>query len=174
MRNERGFTLLEVVLALIIGSMLLTVLVAAMPAVVRILPQVSNTLDLQNDIQISRQWLARDAHSSQTFELLSAPDYGAFEWSDYTSTPHTHYMVTYSYHTERESLVRRVERNGELQSTTDVASNVPNEQDIEFNYSSTQRTVSVDITVVRAGDEALSRNASFIFHLRPVSEETLE
>ncbi len=174
MRSEKGFTLLEVVLALIIGSMLLTVLVGAMPAVVRIFPQVSNTLDIQHDLQMSRQWLARDAHSAQTFEPLPSPAYGRFEWSDYSSTPTTHYTVTYSYNSERDSLVRRAESDGEIQSRNDVASNVLDEQDVEFNYSSVQQTVSVNIAVAKAGDEALSRSASLIFHLRPVPEEPRE
>lgn len=174
MRSERGFTLLELVLALIIGSMLVTILVSAMPTVLRIFPQVSNTLDLQHDVQTTRQWLAHDAHSAQTFEALPSPAYARFEWYDYTSAPPTHYTVTYSYNDEKHSLVRRMEKDGKLQATSEVAGHVLDEQDVQFHYSPVQRTVRVDIKVARRGEEAPSQKASFIFHLRPTAEKSHE
>ena len=171
MRGEKGLTLVEVILSMVIGAMVVTVLAAAMPATLRIAPQVACKLDVEHDLEMSREWLARDAHSAESFTPLSSPAYGGFEWLDYTSGPVARYAVTYYYDPGEGSLMRLVEKDGLVESTGAVARNIPKEEDVKFTWSPEERTLVVNITAgKKSGGKIIARGAELTFTLRPPVE----
>ena len=167
MKPEKGFTLLEIVIGLVIGTMLLTLLAAAIPTVMRISPRLANKIKVEHELQLSRQWLAHDSHSAGNFIPLAAPNYGSFAWKDYTGKKIEDWVVTYYYDSKTKSLMRRVKQNGVVKSELPVARHILNPDDVHFDWLPQSRLVVVKITsTVGSGERATSRTATLVFKLR--------
>lgn len=117
MKGEKGLTVLEVVIGLVIVGTLGTAIAAAIPMVMTWAPQQSNKLEVEEDLSFARYWLTRDANAADTFVPLSAPDYGYLEWHDYSGESMVIYKVTYSYDAASHSVFREESQNGVVQSS---------------------------------------------------------
>jgi prepilin-type N-terminal cleavage/methylation domain-containing protein len=170
-KNEKGFTLLELVLSLLIGAMLVVVLGAVLPTVVRIYPQAAYKLEIEHDLEMSRTWLARDAHAANSFTLLSSPAYGSFEWHDYLTNPAVTRTISYYYDSSATSLMRMEEENGVIIGTVSVARNILEEKDVNFTRDDTTDTLLVNIASSRESkSNVFSRSSSLTFSLRSTPE----
>jgi prepilin-type N-terminal cleavage/methylation domain-containing protein len=161
-KNEKGFTLLEIVLSMLIGAMLIVVLGAALPAVVRIYPQAAYKLDIEHDLEMSRAWLARDAHAASKYTPLSSPSYGSFEKHDYIATPTVIRVITYYYDSTTTSLMRMEEENGVITGTTSVARNILGEKDVTFTWDGKTGTLLIDIKSSKESKSNVFSRSSFL------------
>lgn len=170
-KNEKGFTLLEIVLSMLIGAMLIVVLGAALPAVVRIYPQAAYKLDIEHDLEMSRTWLARDAHAASRFISLSSPSYGSFEKHDYLATPTVIRTITYYYDSTTTSLMRMEEENDVITGTASVARNILGEKDVTFTWDDKTDTLLVNVMASKESKSSVfSRSSSLTFSLRSTPE----
>ncbi len=173
MKGEKGFTVLEVVIALVITGILGTAIAAAIPMVMTWAPQQGNKLGVEEDLSFARYWLTRDANAAETFIPLSTPQYGLLYWRDFSAGSMVSYNVTYSYNSTTSSLIREERQNGVVISSLPVARKIITQNDTQFTWSPSTRklTVSVNATIEDApGVGTHSRNATIVTTLRPVAE----
>lgn len=161
MRGERGFTLVEVMVSIVIGAMLLTVLAGVVPALLRLSPGLGEKLEVEHDLSLAETWLSRDARSAQSFHPLSQPEYGAFEWEDYSAG--NFYRAIYYYDPGRRELWRRLEENGQPKSSSAVA-HLSRPEDLVFQWLPESRLIKVKLTCTARNH---SRTAELILRLRP-------
>lgn len=162
MRRQGGFTLIELLVSLTIGLMLLSLLAAATPILLRLSPRLSEKLTVEHALSGAAQWLSRDARRAQSFEPLEPPAYGAFEWEDYSAGER--YRAIYYYQPETKSLWRRLEADGEEKSTSEVARGILRAEDVEFEWSSDARVVKIELT--SSGARGYSQTTRLLFRLR--------
>lgn len=162
MRAEKGFTLVEVMISIVIGAMLLTVLAGVMPTLLRLSPRLGEKLEVEHELSLAESWLSRDTRAAQAFHLLPQPEYGFFEWKDYTTG--RSYKAIYYYDPARRELWRRLEENGMLKSSSPIAHHVARPEDVNFEWLPEARLVKVKLICTL---RSYSRSANLILRLRP-------
>ena len=98
MKSSRGFTFIEVVIALAIVAILLPVVGIVFYNLIVTPPDQSARLKLNNEIALLSSMLYQDAHLSNNFTpgtFPLSPYYGNFTWTDYSVTPAQDYLVSY-------------------------------------------------------------------------------
>jgi type II secretory pathway pseudopilin PulG len=156
-RREKGLTLIEIVIAMTIGTMVVAMLIPATQLMMRLGPRVDNELAVAHDLDIARRWLIRDGQAFRSFTVLSSPGYGRFEWTDYTGDSPVRYEIIYRYDAGNTSLIREERRDGVVKSTLRVARHILTEEDVRFVVM--DDVVRVEITST-AGN--VSRSANII------------
>ncbi len=173
MKQEKGFTLIEVVIGLVITGILATVVAAAIPIAMQWAPRQANKLGVEEDISFARYWLTRDANAAETFVPLTAPQYGTLRWSDFRGASMVSYNVTYSYDSATTSLIRAEWQNNVLQSSLPIARRIISQNDTQFTWSAGSRQLQANVTATimdAPGVGTYSRSASVVTTLRPVLE----
>ena len=95
MKSSRGFTFIEVVIALAVISILLPVVGIVFYNLIVTPPDQGVRLKLNNEIALLSSMLYQDAHLSNNFSEGTFPYYGNFTWTDYSVTPAQDYLVSY-------------------------------------------------------------------------------
>ncbi len=163
--NQKGFTLLEVLLTLAIGTVVLLALVGSIFMVMRGVPDIRERAVVLADIERAAHWINRDISMGRTSDLVNdAPPVVqmTITWFDYTkeaeleeSQAHT---VSYSW----SSITGELQRNYD-ESITIVGSHLTN---VEFSRS--DRLVTVTLTSA-ISEESESRTRVYTILMR--SEE---
>ncbi|MBI2865742.1 MAG: prepilin-type N-terminal cleavage/methylation domain-containing protein [Chloroflexi bacterium] len=172
-RAARGFTLVEVVIALAVTGLLVTTLVAALSLTLTQVPKEGAKLSVENRIQLARYWLTRDANSAEGYTTGTSPMYGTYTWEDYTGETTVTYQAIYYYNPTLKALMRQEKMDGVVQSTVQVAADIQQESHVAFAWSPAQSKVTVTLTptVLEApaiGD--ITRTATVVAWLRYESE----
>lgn len=173
MKGEKGFTVLEIVIGLVITSMLGAVVAAAIPMAMQWAPRQANKLGVEADLSFARYWLTRDANAAETFIPLSSPQYGSLQWRDFSGASMVSYNVTYSYNSATTSLIREEWQNNVLLTSLPIARKILSQSDTQFTWSpATGRlTTNVTATIVDApGVGTHSRSVTVVTTLRPAPE----
>ncbi len=96
MKRSRGFTLLEILTAMIITAILLPVVGVTMYQLLVMPPEQSAHLSITNELQRIAQLLYQDGYRADTFSVGDGnPYYGNFSWTNYSVTPAQQYNVSY-------------------------------------------------------------------------------
>ena len=93
MRGKRGFTLLEVLTATAVVSILMPVIGLVFYQLMVIPPEENEHLTLANEVGLLASWLYRDGYMADNFSAGEAPYFGNFSWTDNSSD--THYFISY-------------------------------------------------------------------------------
>jgi prepilin-type N-terminal cleavage/methylation domain-containing protein len=155
--QERGLTLIEIVIAMTIGAMLVAILIPVTQLMMQLAPRMDNELAVMHDLDIARRWLIRDGQAFQRYEMRDSPEYVWFQWYDYTGDSPVRYVITYRYDAGNTSLIREERRDGVVKSTLRVARHILTEGDVRFEVR--DRIVRAEITAT-AGK--ISRSANII------------
>lgn len=173
---EAGATLLDLVIALGIGAMMVSVLASALLIVVWLPGERRDRVTVAQDIQFAEHWINRDANSANRFVAGSSPTYGAFSWTNYTGNDMVSYTATYSYDPANGYLMRTEQQNGETTSTLAVGKNISGVNDVAFVWSPSTYSIRVSVTSTVAtgtpkeGITTTVRSAVATMAARPRSE----
>ena len=131
LRQERGFTLIEVVISIALGS-LIAASIGGVLLQSLILPGRSIAeLVLAQEVRTLTTWLRLDGNKAQSFQLgLDEGDYGSFYWLDYATYPPTRRTVQYYW---EEGIVYRLPTiEGDPEAPIPLIKNVQSATDVTF------------------------------------------
>ncbi len=163
-KNERGFTLVELVVVLAILGMIMAPLTTMLYQSVWIPSRNTDKLDLVHDLRQVTRWISEDGRRAQEFTSGSNPAYGTFSWVDYTSSPPV--TCTVRYYFENSNLMRESTSNGSS-STLAVAYNINHYDDISFELSGNKLTVAITASMEATGGEPISKDTTVQVQMRP-------
>ena len=86
-RRQRGFTLIEILVAMAIGGLLVPVVVSGIFAVTRGTQQINTNLVILQDIDGASAWINRDLSQALTTDVVSLDppvDHMRVDWTDLT------------------------------------------------------------------------------------------
>ena len=146
MSRQKGFTLIEAVIALAIVGFFIAVLASTIGFTMRQTPKEAGKLGVENELALARYWITRDADSAESYTPLTEPFYGSFEWQDFSGESAVTYVVTYYYDPDIQALMREEKRDGVVQSTFKVAENILQYGDVTFTWSASARKLTVNLT----------------------------
>ena len=143
-QDERGATLVEMLVAISISVMVFSVLSTALVQFVLTTRWGNNQLQVSNDIQVASLWLGRDALEAASFTPDAEPVYGTLDWADGSQ------QFRYSYDSTDGALIREHIVTGVVQTKTTVARHILNQSDVIFSIKEQLLTVEIIST---SGDE---------------------
>ena len=155
LREEKGASLVELLVAIAISVLVFSVLSTALVQFVLTTRWGNNQLQATSDIQVASIWLGRDALEAASFTPGAGTEYGTLSWADASQE------YRYLYDSAETALVREHLDGGVLQSRTLIARQIQNQADVTFAYSGGLLTVNITAT---AGGE--SESASLELSLR--------
>jgi len=128
LRTKRGFTLIEILIAMTISSMIMVSMGSVFYYLLVVPPRESDRLTATNDLRLALDRIQYDGVQALNFTPGSDPDYGYFSWIDYPSlNDHT---VAYSY--DNGKLIREESIEGGDTTTIAFARHVADYGDIDF------------------------------------------
>ncbi|GEM_PF-1808234 len=171
--KSRGFTILEVVIALGVSGLLVATLAGTLSLTMAQVPKQGAKMAVENRLELARYWITRDANSSESYTLGTSPQYGTFAWRDFSGEATVNYQTIYYYDPTLGALMRQEKRDSITQSTFQVAADILQEGDVAFNWSAAQQKVTVVITPTiqeahAVGD--ISRTGTLVAFLRYEAE----
>ncbi len=171
--GERGFTFLEVVIALAVSGLVVSTLAGALSLALVQVPKQGAKLAIEGQHQLARYWVARDANSAEQYTVGTSPTYGTFTWRDFSGESTVTYEAAYYYDSALKALMRQEKMTSAVQDTFQVATGILQQSDVSFAWSAGQRKVTVSITstvleAVAVGDQ--SRAATLVAFLRYEAE----
>ncbi|MBI2847071.1 MAG: hypothetical protein HYX82_04230, partial [Chloroflexi bacterium] len=174
MRNplgQRGATLIELILSLSIAALIIPALASLVWAYIWFPPRQSDEIASFNDVEQAVYWVMRDTNAAESFTAGTLPEYGYFQWTDYTSGSAEVYKAIYYY--QSGELLRDLKKNDVLQNTIAVAEYIASQSDASFVWSPTTYSVTVSVTsTVQGANSTQSTTYSDTFNafLRTSSE----
>ena len=170
-RDQKGLTLIELLVALAISGMLLTGLVAAIFQVIRHTDSNNTTITAVNQIEKAGRWIAGDAQMAQSTNLH--PDEPAVDtltlyWTDWTdwgdgyAKPDDFKDYSFTYSLSGTELQRKDNYNG---TTTTVARFI---SDVEFSLSG--GIITAKITSSPKGEDWHTEWRRYQIDPRPIAE----
>jgi prepilin-type N-terminal cleavage/methylation domain-containing protein len=149
-RGKRGFTLIELMIAIAITAMISGGLVSAFYYVSTVPPQQTNQLTAENELRLALDQIQNDGVQAQSFTLGSDPYeyYGSFS-SNPDPTGYGGCTITYRY--EDGQLVREKSIDGESSTVSSIAFYIADAEDVIFVYDG-DRQVTVTMTVTLNAD----------------------
>lgn len=157
--DERGMTLVEILVALAITALITGTLVTAIYQIYQVTGWGNSELRVQHDLQNAATWLNRDVISACSAEvsgsqmILTIPYYPSGS-SIYTPTIRT---ITYTF-----SAAERILARDSVTSTVTVARHV---EDVAFSGTGTVTSVITITITSQAGD--VTRSAILQLDMRP-------
>lgn len=141
-RNQRGFTLIELVIVMAITSLMMGAIGSIFYQVLVVPPRESDHLTAINELRLALDRIQHDGVQAQSFTPDTDQNYGYFTWTDYPSlNDHT---VAYRY--DGGQLIREESIDGELPTTTVIAFHIAYIPDVVFSYDE-YNAVKINMTV---------------------------
>lgn len=144
--SQRGFTMIEAIVALAITGFLMSILGTSFFLLSQTPAQLGDQLTALEDLRFAARWLTRDGSLAQTFTAGTSPpyaqqtggssDYGYFSWTDYTGAVSVTRATAYTY--SGTQLLRQEYQGSTLVDTQAVARNIAGYGDVNFQYVATQ------------------------------------
>lgn len=107
LRSQSGLTVLETAAVVFIVSIIVVPLLAIGSQFLILPVEWRANVTAMRDAREAVKWVADDARQAMSFTPeLDQPDYGKFEWIDYTVTPFQKFSVRYFYEADTDSLWR--------------------------------------------------------------------
>lgn len=140
-QEERGASLVELLVAIAISVLVFSVLSTALVQFVLTTRWGNNQLQVTSDIQVASLWLGRDALEAASFTPGTGAEYGTLSWADASQ------QFRYLYDSTENALIREHYDTGILQSRTSVARRIQNQADVTFNISGNLLSVTITSSV---------------------------
>ena len=138
-KKERGFILLEVLIAIVLIGLMLPAIGAALHMFLTIPPRESDELTAIHQVRIAADWISIDGKRAEEFVAGSYPVYGTFSWEDRTGEIVYYHEVEYRWEEDgkliRDETIKRWENNDwvyDSESEIAIARNIGNYSDVEF------------------------------------------
>ena len=141
-KGKRGFTLLELTVAIFVTVLLMPAIVAAFIIFMTIPAQQGDELTAIHSVRTEADWITLDGMMAREFSPGSGLVYGTFYWEDYTVEPTDHYEVEYRYEDGiliRDETVKYLLANGTWKTHPmnypegmAIARHMGNSSDVEF------------------------------------------
>ncbi len=170
--SQAGVTLLELVAGLAIAGLIMVPLAGIIRQFIYIPAQWSAQITVMRETRNAVRWIADDARQARSFVATStSPDYGTFDWTDYTQSPPSNHSVRYyfisSTVTSTGSLMRQEAIDDGLPQTTHVASHIGGYADVSIQETGGLVVASVTSTAETMHD-TITRNAIIKAKMRPL------
>ena len=141
--NNKGFTLIELIVGLAVGSIILAGVVGSIFTVMRLTPEIKDQIVVLSDLDRAAHWLTRDVQMGFDSDLLNnAPPVSqvTITWNDYTKAADLEgsiaHSVTYIWHSV----------NGTLQRTYDGEISLAGAYLTNVGFTRNDRSVTVTLT----------------------------
>ena len=147
LRQERGFTLVEVVISIALGSLIAASLGGVLLQSLIIPGRSISELVLAQEVRTLTTWLRLDGNKAQSFQLgVDEGDYGSFYWLDYGTYPPTRRTVQYYW---EEGIVYRLPTiEGDPEAPIPLIKNVESADDVTFAVVESEHALN-DKSVLR-------------------------
>lgn len=145
-RNERGFTFMELIIAMTLTGMIVSVMGSALYHFLSTPARQSDHITAVNELRFALDIIQNDGVQAQSFASSVAPDYGNFTWEIFNPDlgiveP---FFVSYSYDNDDGRLIREETKDGTIRS---IASHIAAAEDVAFVTNEEGNAVMVTITV---------------------------
>lgn len=172
-KKSPGFTLLETIIALTVGTLAVTALLGTLPLILTQPVVQLDKLAVERELQYVRYWLTYDGNRAETFVVQPSPNYGYFQWRDFTGESMVIYQAYYYYNAAATSLKRELKANGVSQANYYVAKNLLTYSSASFSWQPSQRAIAVTLSPTIQDAPAIGdtiRTTTLTVNLRPESE----
>ena len=142
-RGEAGASLVELLVAVAISTVVLSMVGMAVYQFYSISTFGSSRLSVLHDLQNAGLWLGRDSTEASSFTPGAGFVYGTFSWSDSSK------QFRYSYNAGQNALIREEIVSSVVVSTVVVARHIAAQGDVTF--TPTGNRVAVSITATSGG-----------------------
>lgn len=147
LRNQRGFTLIEVVISIALGSLIAASLGGVLLQSLIIPGRSISELVLAQEVRTLTTWLRLDGNKAQSFQLgVDEGDYGSFYWLDYATYPPTRRTVQYFW--EEGTVYRLPTIEGDPEAPIPLIRNVESATDVTFALTESEHALN-DQSVLR-------------------------
>ncbi len=145
-RNERGFTFVELIIAMALTGIIVSVMGSALFHFLSTPARQSDHITAVNELRFALDIIQNDGVQAQSFTSSEAPDYGYFTWEIYDPDLGTvvTYTASYSYDDGGGRLIREETKDGTIKS---IASHIDAAEDVVFITNEEANAVMVTITV---------------------------
>ncbi len=145
-RTERGFTFIELVVAMVLSSIIVSVMGSALYHFLTMPARQADHITAVNELRFALDIIQNDGVQAQSFTISEAPDYGCFTWEifDPDLGDLMTYTVSYSYDAGNGRLIREETKDGTIKS---IASYIAAPGDVAFVLNEEGNAVMVTITV---------------------------
>jgi prepilin-type N-terminal cleavage/methylation domain-containing protein len=143
--RQRGVTLIEMIIVLAISGIIMAPIAAAFYQFIYLPTLQADKLTTISDLRNATVWLTEDSRSAQLFTPSCSPDYGTFNWTDYTASPPKTYAARYYY--ADGSLYRELSEDEQVVSTISIARHIENYDDIRFTVTGALLIVEIKSTI---------------------------
>lgn len=145
LRGKRGFTIIELTIAIAISSILMGTLVSAFYYTSTVPLALSNQINAENELRLALDQIQNDGVQAQSFTPGSDP----YEYYGYFSSdpdPEGRGGSTIIYRYEDGQLVREESIADDLPTVRIIARHIVNVEDVVFDYDG-GKVVTVNMTV---------------------------
>ena len=142
MHNSRGMTLIELVVALALGSLVMSGVGALIIQVIVIPDEGVPRLVVEEELRIATSWLRLDANKAQSFFAQGSPTYGTFYWLDFSTYPPTRRSSAYFW--DEGVLYRQPTVEGVAEDPIPLVRHIADPSDITFDLSSAAHALNPD------------------------------
>ncbi len=145
-RNERGFTFIELIIAMVLTGMIVSVMGSALFHFLSMPARQADHITAVNELRFALDIIQNDGVQAQSFASSEAPDYGIFTWEIFDPDLDTTvtYTVSYNYDNDGGRLIREETKDGTIRS---IASDIAAAEDVVFVTNEEGNAVMVTITV---------------------------
>ena len=143
-KNERGFTLVELLVAMVVTSIVLGAFGSLFYHVLTMPIRQGDHLTAENELRFTLDLIQADGVQARSFTYSNAPYYGYFSW-DYFD-PGLGGFVTYRvyYKYDGGMLIREQSLDS---SSAVIARHIVSASDVDFDYTAGETKIAVTITV---------------------------
>ena len=123
-RNNRGYTLVEMLIAIAIVAIITSSISAAIMQSISVSAANKNSMQAIKQVENALHWIDRDAQQAWASEdLLTSPN--TFHWIDNTQLPVQEHLVTYNWDSDAQTLYREDTEGGTVvQESSLIATNI--------------------------------------------------
>jgi len=147
-RTERGFTFIELIIAMVLTSMIVSVMGSALYHFLITPARQADHITAVNELRFALDIIQNDGVQAQSFTSYESSDYGYFTWEIFDTGLGTvvTYTASYSYDNVGERLIREETKDGTIRS---IASHIAAAGDVVFvpNEEGNALTVTITVTV---------------------------
>lgn len=143
MRGSRGMTLIELIVALALGSLVMTGLGALIIQVIVIPDGGVPRLAVEAELRIATKWVRLDANKAQSFLAQASPAYGTFYWLDFSTYPPTRRSSAYFW--DEGVLYRQPTVEGVTEPPIPLVRHVTHAADVTFQVSTADHALNADV-----------------------------
>ena len=148
LRDKRGFTFIELIIAMVLTSMIVSVMGSAFYHFLITPARQADHITAVNELRFALDIIQNDGVQAQSFANSVAPDYGYFTWEIFDTDLGTvvPYTVSYSYDNDGGRLIREDTKDDTIRS---IASDIAAAGDVVFvpNEEGNALTVTITVTV---------------------------